>query len=405
MARWNYIGTTAQGRKVEGSMIAKTKKDVRKKLRTKNIKIKTITTPSFLEFDLSLWFMDNGFAKPFSHVELINFTKQFSMMLHAGISISEIFRLLYKSEKNYIFKRTLKNISREIVEGGTLAEALEKENGFDQIYCNLVKAGESGGLLAIILNKISEQMEKQVKMKKQIKKALTYPTIVTSVGIVIVWGLLTFVVPQFTKMLEESGKELPVITKTVIGISDFLNNYIVVLFGGVFVGGFFLVRFIKTRAGKKMFDNAIMRIPLFGEIIIKGNLEEFIRTLGVMISSGIPLIEALEICIEIIDNSVMQRDFEIVRKKIIQGKTLTEALSRISYFPEIFTSMVAVGEETGDLDGIMKKLSDLFEDEITSLISNATSMIEPLVMVVLGGIIGFVLIAMYLPMFMNSGGT
>ena len=405
MANWRYEGFNKDGKRVSGSVQANSEKEVRRLLRNEKIRAKKIMPPSILEFDLGEWMVDKGFAAPFGPKELANFTKQLAIMINAGVPILSSLEIIYKSEKQPVLKKAVKNIAREVGEGQTIAEAMEKQKGFNKLYCNLVKAGETGGILDEILNKLSIHMEKQEKTKAQIKSAMMYPFIVSLVGFLVIWGMMVFVVPQFVGMLKDTGQKPPWITQMVIDTSAFLGDHSMKMIGGLFVLGVILNSYVKTPSGKIIFDKMMMMMPIFGLIIIKGNLSTFSRTLATMLSAGVSLIDSLDICVETIDNGVIAEDVRNIKKEVVQGKTLTEPLMKIDYFPDMVSQMIKVGEQTGQIDQMLEKVSDVFEDEVNTLVGGMTKMIEPIIIVVLGGIIAAILVAMYLPMFMSAGGS
>lgn len=403
MPIYKWEGLDKNGKKASGQIQAVNEKDAKKRLRAQGNRVRKVIPPSILEFDINAWLIEKGIGSAFGAAELMNFTKRLSIMINAGVPIILSLEIIYKSEKNPALKNAVKNIASDVSEGSTLAESMRKQQGFDNLYCNLVKAGEVGGILDDILSKLTEHLEKQEKIKKQVKSAMSYPMIVSGIGVVVVWGLITYVVPQFTGMLTDTGQELPWITKFVIDTSEFFGEYSgKMIMGGVGLATF-LTYFIKTPKGKILFDKFSMNVPAFGNVVIKGSLAQFSRTLATLLGSGVALIDALEICIETIDNSVISNDIATVRKKVVEGKTLTEPLNKIDYFPEMVAQMIKVGESTGSIDHMLLKISDVFEDEVNEAITSATKMLEPLVLVVLGGIIGGVLIAIYLPMFMSAG--
>ena len=403
MGKFKYEGIDANGKKVSGQVEANAEKDVRKILRTQGVRIKKIIPPSILEFDLGAWMVDKGFATSISNKELCGFTKQFSIMINAGVPILQALEILHRAEKNISLKVSIKNIAIEVGEGKTIAAAMGSQKGFDKLYCNLVKAGEAGGILDTILKKLATHMDKQEKTKAQIKSAMMYPTVVVSVGIVVIYAMMVFVVPQFTGMLKETGQEIPWVTQLVVNTSNFLGRYTPVIIPGAIVLIVALLSYIKTPTGRVVWDNFSMRLPIFGAIIIKGNLSSFSNTLATLLGAGVSLIDALQICIETVDNSVIANDLKEVKKKVTEGKTLTEPLGKIEYFPELITQMIRVGEQTGQIDDMLIRVAEVFEDEVDSLIGAMTKMIEPLIIVVLGGIIATILVAMYLPMFMSAG--
>lgn len=405
MAKYRYDGIDKEGKRVKGKVDAKSEAEARRTLRGQSIRAKTITPPSLLEFDIGEWMIAKGFAQPFGPKELSMFTKQLSIMINAGVPIIQSLEILYKSEKHPVLKQTVKNIARDVGEGKTVAEALEKQEGFSKLYCNLVKAGESGGILDTILDKLTEHMEKQQKTKAQIKSAMSYPVIVTCIGFGVIWGMMVFVVPQFVGMLTDTGQAIPGITQFVIDASDILSEYA----GKTIICIIFFVLFIKswgkTPTGKRALDLFSMKMPIFGLIVIKGNLASFARTLSTMLTAGVSLIDSLDICIDTIDSSVIANDLKVVRKKVTQGKTLTEPLMKIEYFPDMVAQMIKVGEQTGNIDTMLIKVADVFEDEVSTLVDGMTKMIEPIIIVVLGSMIAAILVAMYLPMFMSAGGA
>lgn len=405
MPKFKYVGFTGDGKKVENSIEADTVRDAKKLLRRQNIRATKVVPPSIFEADLGQFLVEKGLARPFGRAELMRFTRQLAILINAGVPILECMEILHKQEQNMVLKRVVKNISMQVEEGKSLYDAMSQQPGFDKLYCALVKAGEAAGILDGILVKLAEFLEKAEKLKKKVKSALTYPVIVVVVGIIVVFGLMTFVVPQFVDILKESNQQIPWVTQVVIDTSAFFQNYTLLLIAGLVAGTMFFLNFIKTKEGKQAWDRFTMKAPLFGMLVIKGNLSSFTRTLATMLAAGVPIIDSLEICIETLDNTQIAKDLAKVRKAVIEGKSITEPLSRITYFPPLVTQMIKVGESTGNLDQMLLKVADVFEDEVNELVDNLTKLIEPIILVVLGGIIGFVLIAMYLPIFMSAGGA
>jgi type IV pilus assembly protein PilC len=400
---WKWEGLDIKGKKARGNILAQDIKEARKILRGQGIRPRRITPPSVLEFDISEWMVENGYASGFGTKELCQFTKQLSTMINAGVPIVQSLEILSKTEKHPVLKRTIKNISTEVSEGSTIADAMKKQKGFDKLYCNLVKAGEAGGILDGILIKLAEHMDKQQKTKAQIKSAMTYPAIVVVVGIAVVWGLMVFIVPQFMGMLSQSGQEIPAITQFVVDVSNMFQKYTMTALPIIILFLFLMKKYIATPLGKRQFDIVMMNLPIFGGVVVKGNLSSFSRTLATMLSAGVSLIDSLSICGDTIDNVVICDDISMIRDKIIEGKTMYEPLSRIKYFPDMVASMVKVGEQTGSMDTMFLKVSDVFEEEVNSLVDNMTKMIEPIIIVVLGGMVATILVAMYLPIFMSAG--
>jgi len=405
MGAWKWEGFDKAGKKSKGQITAKNEKDARKKLRADGIRVRSLIAPTLLEFDISDWLLEQGLSTPFGKKELVLFTKQLSIMVNAGVPIMESLEILFKSEKNPALKKAIREISSEVGHGKTISSAMENQKGFDKLYCSLVKAGETGGVLDVILDKLATHLENQEKVKRKIKSALTYPIAVLTIGILVVWGLLSFVVPQFVDQLESTGQEAPFITQFVMDISEFLGEWSGKIFLGMVIIFIAVKSYIKsTETGKILFDQITMKIPIFGLLIIKGNLGGFSRTLGTMIGSGVAIIEALDICIETVDNKIISMDLLKVKNEVISGKTLNNSIDKIEYFPDMASQMIKVGEQTGRLDYMMDKIANVFDDEIDSLIESGTKLIEPIIIVVLGGITATILVAMYLPIFMQAGG-
>jgi type IV pilus assembly protein PilC len=405
MANYKFVGFNQDGKKIESSIDADSVKDVRKLLRRQGIRATKVIEPSVLDLDLQQWMVDHGISRPFGQPELMRFTRQLSILINAGVPILECLDILYKQETNPMLKRVVKNIGSQVEEGRTLYEAMSSQVGFSKLYCSLVKAGEAAGILDGILVKLAVFLEKADKLKKKVKGALMYPAIVTLVGIAVIFGLMVFVVPQFVQILQDSKQEIPWVTQVVLDISSFFQNYTFLLIAMLIASYILFSSYIKTKNGKHQWDKITMRAPLFGMLIIKGNLGNFTRTLSTMLTAGVPIIDSLEICIDTLDNTQIAKDLTKVRKAVMEGKSITEPLARITYFPPLVTQMIKVGETTGNLDNMLLKVADVFEEEVEELIGNLTKLIEPIIIVVLGGAIAFVLIAMYLPIFMSAGGV
>jgi len=407
MANYKWVGFTKEGKKTNGEIEADSEKQAKMFLRRQGIKPREIIAPSVFEIDLGRLLVDRGIIKPFKQEELVKFTSQLSTLINAGVPILECMEILYKQQKNPFLKSIIRKISDDVGGGKSLYEALEihSSKGFGKLYVNLVKAGEAGGILDTILDKLGKHMENQERIRGAVKGAMMYPAIVSIIGTGVVIGLMVFVVPQFVGMLTDSGQAIPWVTQVVIDTSEIFQKYTLLMAPVIAALVIFILSYIKTPEGKVIFDRVIMKTPMFGQLVIKSNLASFTRTLSTMLGSGVSIIESLEICIQTLDNTQIAKDIEKVRKAVTEGKSITEPLTRISYFPDLVAQMIKVGESTGNLDAMLLKVSDVFEKELEIIIGTLTKMIEPLILVGLGGVIGFVMIAMYLPMFMSAGGA
>ncbi len=405
MGKWRWTGVAKDGARVTGEDDVRDKFELKRILKMRGVKPIRLTPPSALEIDLGMWMVENGFAKPFTDLDLMNFTSQMAVMIGSGVPLIQSIEILYKQEKNKVLQLTLRKISTQVAAGKSLSEALREQKGFTEIYCNLVKAGESTGSLDGILNKLSEYLEKVAKIKAQIKSAMTYPSIVMVVGAAVIYTMLMFVVPKFTEMLTDSGQEIPAITQFVIDFSLLLQQFGLVGLVIVVAAFIALSAYIKTPGGRPYFDRFMMKMPIFGIVVIKGNLAQFTRTMATMLTSGMAIIDSLDICIATVENVVMRADLRKVRMAVEVGKTFAGPLEKIPYFPAMVAQMIRIGEQTGTLDQMLEKVSTIFERDVEASIGAAVKLIEPIILVVLGGIVGTILIAMYLPMFMSAGGA
>ncbi len=408
MADFKYEGLDQTGRRVLGEIEAKDQQDAKRLLRRKGIRARKLTKPNKLsEVDLfEMWSEFKSVGGGYSDKDIGRFTKQLATLVNAGVPILQSLDILRKQEKKAPLKKALTRISRGVSEGMTLNEAMGKEPGFPKLYCQLIKAGEMAGILDDILKKLDLFIERRIALKAQIKSAMMYPAIVLTIGVIVIIGLMTFVVPTFVGMLEESGNEIPWITQFVINISEFFQNHIFKIIGLCLITGFGIHHCInKTDRGKKIFDKLILKMPVIGNVVIKGSLSSFSQTLATMLGAGISIVDALEVCADTIDNTVIAKDIKRVRASVVSGRNIAEPLSRIKYFPDLITQMINVGESTGNLDEMLKKVSKVFEVEVEGSIQTMTQMLEPLLIVGLAIMVGGVLLAMYMPMFVQAGGA
>ncbi len=407
MVEFKYEGFDKTGTRVIGSIEANDQKDAKRLLRRKGIRAKKLAKPNiFSEMNISDLLADLNISSGFSEKDIGRFTKQLATLVNAGVPILQSIEILQKQEKNPYLRKSLLRISRRISEGQTLSDSMQEDKNFSKLYCQLIKAGEVAGILDEILNKLDDFLEKKMALRKKIKSAMMYPAIVSFIGVIVFVGLMTFVVPQFVSMLEENQQEIPWITQVVINISDFFReNIFKLIIGSIafFFGAYYFLR--KTEDGRRIFDKAILQIPVLGNVIIKGNLSSFSQTLATMISSGISIVDALEVCADTVENSIISRDIKRVRASVVSGRTLAAPLGRITYFPDLITQMINVGESTGNLDEMLKKVSKVFEVEVEGSVQSMTQLIEPILIVVLAVLVGGVLAAMYMPIFAGASGV
>jgi type IV pilus assembly protein PilC len=332
--------------------------------------------------------------------EIAIMTRQLAVMVGSGVPLLQAFDILAQGEKNPALKKTLQDIQEAISSGSPLWEAMSRQKKiFSHLYIYLVRAGEMGGALDLILNRLAKYLDDNVRLVRMIKGAMVYPAAVLIVGFAVTFGLLTFVVPQFEQMITSSGGQLPYLTKLVIDISHFCSEYMVHILASIVGGGVMFTRFIKSDNGKKSWDRFLLGLPLFGDLLVKGATARFARTLGTMLTSGVNLIDAIEICRMTMDNSVIEEALGRVKEEISSGKTIALPLAQAKIFPPMVIQMINVGENTGTLDQMLLKVAEFYEAEVEVVVASMSKLIEPIVLVVLGGIVAFILIAMYLPVF------
>jgi len=333
--------------------------------------------------------------------DLVIFTRQFATMIDAGLPLVQCLKILGDQQDNPTFKKVIEEIRSDVEQGSTFADALFKHpDPFDALFCNLVAAGEVGGILDTILNRLAAYLEKADKLARKVKGAMVYPATVTVVAIAVVVMLLVKVIPTFEKMFADFGGELPGPTQVVVTISNFMQEWIALILGGIFLSGmaFFRARKVSYKF-RKATDAMFLKAPIFGSLLRKVAVARFTRTLGTMISSGVPILDGLDIVSKTAGNVIIEEALQDVRSAIAEGRTIAEPLAESGVFPGMVVQMIAVGEETGAMEVMLSKIADFYDDEVDAAVDAVTAMLEPLMMVGLGGTVGSMLIAMYLPIF------
>jgi type IV pilus assembly protein PilC len=333
--------------------------------------------------------------------ELVIFTRQFATMIDAGLPLVQCLQILGDQQDNKTFKTIIRDIRQDVEQGSTFADALAKHNPpYDALYVNLVSAGEIGGILDTILNRLAVYLEKADALARKVRGAMVYPGTVTVVAIGVVVLMLVKVIPTFEKMFADFGGELPGPTQIVVNLSHFMQDWI-----GPFMGGIFLVFFAffqarrRSRRFRRQTDAIFLKLPVFGPLLRKVAVARFTRTLGTMIASGVPILDGLEIVAKTAGNVIIEEALYDVRKAISEGKTIAEPLGESKVFPGMVVQMIAVGEETGAMETMLSKIADFYDEEVDAAVDAMTAMLEPIMMVGLGGTVGSLLIAMYLPIF------
>jgi len=335
---------------------------------------------------------------------LIVFTRQFATMIDAGLPLVQGLDILASQSDDKVMQEVLYEVKSDVESGSTFASALEKHpHIFDELYISLVSAGELGGILDTILERLCSYIEKADALKKRIKGAMTYPIVILVVSVGVVSGLMIFVVPTFAKIFKDIGSNLPAATQVAMDMSDFFVNYWPVIFGvmgGIWFGTKVALKVPKIRYG---FDFVVLRLPGVGPLIQKSAVAKFTRTLGTMISSGIPILQALDTVQKTAGNVVIEQAIVNVKQKITEGKSMAEPLLASKVFPSMVVQMIAVGENTGALDSMLSKIADFYDEEVDAAVDGVTAVIEPVVIVVLGGLVAFTMLSMYMPVFSLGG--
>ena len=332
--------------------------------------------------------------------EMAIFTRQFSTMIDAGLPLVQCLNILADQSESKTLRAVTANVARQVEAGATLAESLRRHPRiFDDLFTNLVQVGEAGGILDVVLQRLSVYIEKAAALKRKVKAAMVYPSTIIGVAFLIVIFMLTFVIPTFATMFKNLGADLPLPTQIVLWMSDFVRGYIIFIILGVMGAVYLLRRYYRTENGKSTIDALLLKLPVFGTLIRKVAVARFTRTFGTLVSSGVPILEGLRITARTAGNKVVEKAVMQCRAAVTAGKTLAEPLKTSGVFPPMVTQMIAVGEQTGALDAMLNKIADFYDDEVDTAVGALTALLEPLMIVILGVIIGGLVVAMYLPIF------
>jgi len=336
--------------------------------------------------------------------DVILFCRQFSTMIDAGLPIIQCMDILHAQQENATFKKMLKSIKEQVESGATLADSLKKyPKQFDDLFVNMIAAGEAGGILDTILRRLSAYMEKAAKLKSQVKGAMTYPIVTLIIAVAVVAIILVFVIPVFEEMFADMGGALPTPTLIVVAMSEFVKTKIHWIIIGVILFIFAFRKYYKTEKGRRVVDATLLKLPVFGILLRKVAVAKFTRTMGTMLSSGVAILEALDIVAKTSGNKTIEGAIYTVRSGIAEGRTMADPLAESGVFPAMVCQMISVGESTGALDAMLQKIADFYEEEVDQAVDNLTSLIEPFMLVFLGVVIGGLVIAMYLPIFKMAG--
>lgn len=393
MGTFKYVAKDAESRNVTGKITADNKEAVIEALRKRKLiiisvieeKVKSAGTRAFQ-------------SKKVKGEEIVLFARQLATMVDAGIPILQALDALGDQVSHPLFKKVIVSVKEDIQHGSSLSAAFAKQSAvFDPLFINMVKVGETGGVLSAILERISGYLEKTLKLQRKVKAALIYPAVVVSMAIIITIVLLVKVVPTFAGIYDSFGQELPAMTSILINVSDILKKYLFVVIGAIGLVCFFMARWHKTEKGGLILDSALLKMPLFGELLRKVAISRFSRTLATLIQSGVPILESLTIVGKTIGNKLLEKVVDEVKNAVREGESLAVPLVRSSVFPPMVTRMIAVGEKSGQLEKMLLKISEFYDDQVDAAVEGLTSIIEPLIIGVLGIVIGFIVIALFMP--------
>jgi len=398
MPVFTYRGTNRAGASVSGELTAASKNELINTLKRQQINV-TKMSEKGKEFNLPT------FGGGVDSKELAIFTRQFSVMIDAGLPLVQCLEILGGQQENKVFQKVLSGTRGSVEGGSTLSAAMRQyDKVFDALYVNLVEAGETGGILDTILQRLSSYIEKNVKLKRAVKSALVYPIAVLGVAAGVITLLLWKVVPIFATLFLGLGVNLPLPTRIVIALSNFVGSIFGLMILIAFVGTIFGLKvWYQTPAGRMAIDRTLLKLPLIGILLRKIAVARFTRTLGTLISSGVPILEGLEITAKTAGNALIEKSLMEVRKGLEQGRNLADPLKETNVFPGMVTQMIGVGEQTGAMDAMLQKIADFYEDEVDAAVKDLLAALEPMMIVFLGVVVGGIVISMYLPLFSLIG--
>ena len=393
MSNFTWKGRTRGGKVQEGVLVADSKDAAISNLRRQNI---IVTSVSEKGKEFALPKLGGGIASK----DISVFTRQFSVMIDAGLPLVQCLEILGAQQENRVFQKILLGTRQDVEQGATLADAMRKHpKAFDDLFCNMVAAGEAGGILDTILQRLSQYLEKIVKLRAAVRSAMVYPVAVILIAVGVVWIILWKVIPTFATLFEGLGATLPLPTRITIGLSNFIGAFWWLIFAAIGGTVYGLMRYHKTYKGKRHIDAILLRLPVLGGVLRKIAVARFCRTLSTLVSSGVPILDGLQITARTAGNSIVEDAIMLTRASVEEGKTISEPMKQTDVFPPMVTQMIAVGEQTGALETMLSKIADFYEDEVDEATANLLALLEPVMIVFLGTVIGFIVISMYLPMF------
>jgi type IV pilus assembly protein PilC len=404
MVEFLYKAVDKSGRKLQGTMDVPSEGDLRMALRSQGLRPTKIARFSAMNADIGVLLSGGSQSVPVE--SLVVFTRQLQVLISSGIPIVQGLEILSDQIVHKGFRNIVISIREKVSGGAYFWESLSAyPNAFPKLYVALIRAGEASGSLDQLLKRLSRYLEDADRLRKMVKSAMMYPTIVITIAIGVITIMLAFVIPKFEELLTTSGQTLPAPTQFVIDLSHFLVSHGLKLIAALGAAYWMFRKYAKSKDGRIVLDRILFRVPLVGNIMQKAGIARFSRTMQTLIGSGINLIDAMDICKATIGNAVLEEAVGTIRKEIEAGKTLGAVINKLEVFPKMATQMISVGESTGNLDKMLEKVADFYEDEVETLVGGMTKLIEPFILVFLGGTVGGLMIAMYLPIFKLAGGA
>ena len=397
MKTYKYSARDSKGRIAKGELEATDIAALKNKLRNQGLWLisQNSSQQSLLPF------LEGFFDKKIRLKDMVVFSRQFSAMIEAGIAILRVLTVLIQQTENPKLKAILQEIKRDIEQGVPLSESMQKfPEAFDSLYVSMVQAGELGGVLDVVLNRVAGFLESRSKLSNKVRTALTYPASLLVISLLVVWFMLTFILPKFSAIFTSTGGELPAFTQFLINISNVLRSpFILVIIAFIWFAVNYARSYYRSEEGRLKIDTFSLKIPIFGPILKKVAIARFSRTFGTLIESGVPITTALDVTRTSINNALLESVLIKVKKDIEEGSPISNQLQKSEVFPPMVTQMVAIGEEAGELENMLNKIADFYDDEVDSSVESLTALMEPVFIVVIGAIVGAIVVAMYLPIF------
>jgi len=405
MAEFQYVGNSSDGKRISGRINCSNEGEARMLLRAQGVRPTSITKPGLLQADLGTLFR-GGSGKPISNNELVTFTNLLQVLIGSGVPIIQSLDIIISQTKDSNSRNHYITVREKVGQGGYLSDSMSSLQGiFPRVYTSLIKAGESSGSLDIMLGRLTTYLERIQKITRTVKGALVYPAVLIGAGILTIIFMLEAVVPKIAELLKSTGQTLPKLTLNVIAISDFVQTNIIVIVGGISLLLYVGIQYTKSTEGRRVYHAILYSIPGLGDALRKSAISRFSRTLSTLLTSGLPLIEAMEVCRNSVDSAPLEEALGKMRREVEAGKPVASVVSRQKVFPSMVSQMIEVGESTGNLDKMLERIADFYDEEVAASVSILTKMIEPILILVMGLVIGVLVLAMYLPLLEVSRGV